>query len=217
MNTITNIETQIVNSFLSIYDKILLWAPRVIGAFIVLLIGVYISDIVKALFNKVFKMVKIETLMNKLGVNQLLKSFGLDIGVVGILSGLVYWLVYLVFISAAASTLGIGVVTEFINKLIGWLPSIFAGLLIMVIGIMAAEALYRALSRVKGGTAYKNIVKWSIIVIAFITALQQIGFNISFITDNLKLIVAGAVLALALAFGLGGKEKAREIVDRYIK
>lgn len=208
---------QITDTFSAVYGYTMAWLPKVIGALIVLVIGLFIADLVRKFAKIVLQSLKVDKVSEKVGVNRVLKTAGVGIGISGILSELINWIIILVFLSASASILGIAAVTDFINKIINWLPSIFAGLVIMLLGVLAAEAIGKALDNVKNGAAYKNIVRWTIWVVAFITAIEQIGINISFITDNVKLIVAGGVLALALSFGLGGRDKAKEIIERHIK
>lgn len=208
---------QITDTFSAVYAYIVAWMPKIIGALIVLIIGLYIADLVRKLVKVALQALKVDKVSEKVGVNRVLKSAGVSIGISGILSELVNWIIILVFLSASASILGVAAVTDFINKIINWIPSIFAGLVIMLLGVLAAEAVGKALDNVRNGVAYKNIVRWAIWVVAFITAIEQIGINITFITDNVKVLVGGAALALALSFGLGGKDKAREIINRHIK
>lgn len=208
---------EITGTFSAVYGYIIEWLPKVIGAIIVLVIGLFIADIVKTLVKKIFISLKVDKVTEKVGVSKVMKSAGVTIGLSGILSEIINWIIILVFLSTSANILGVTAVTGFIDKIINWLPSIFAGLLIMLLGILAAESVSKALDHVKNGAAYKTIVRWAIWTIAFITAIEQIGINITFITDNAKVVVAGSVLALALAFGLGGKDKAKEIIERHIK
>jgi len=208
---------EIAGTFSAVYGYFVEWLPKVIGALIVLVIGLFIADIVKTLVKKIFVSLKVDKVTEKVGVSKVMKSAGVTMGLSGILSEIINWIIILVFLSTSASILGVTAVTEFISKIINWLPSIFAGLLIMLLGILAAESVSKALDHVKNGAAYKTFVRWAIWTIAFITAIEQIGINITFITDNAKVVVAGSVLALALAFGLGGKDKAKEIIERHIK
>ena len=208
---------QVAGTFTVIWGVFVDWLPRVFGAVIVLILGLFVADMVRVFVKKAVQALKIDKASEKVGVSRVLKTTGITLGVSGIISELINWIIILVFLSAAANILGIAVVTEFIGKIINWIPSIIAGLIIMLLGIMAAEAVSKALDHVQNGKAYKTVVRWAIWVLAFITAIEQIGINITFLTDNIKVVVAGAVLALAISFGLGGKDKAKDIIERHIK
>lgn len=217
MNEFTQVGQNIADSFIGIGNKFVYIIPDIIGALIVLLIGVFIAKLILKMIRQLFKAIKLETLSEKLSIDDKIKSAGINRSLSDMLGGLIYWIILLIAISAAAEILNIEVVSLFINKLISWLPAIFAGLAIMIVGVMAAEALGNILENVKYGKTYKIVVRWFILIIALITALEQIGLDISFLTENIQIVVAGIALAFGLAFGLGGKEKAKDFLDKHLK
>jgi hypothetical protein len=108
----------------------------------------------------------------------------------------------------------VDVVSAFISRMIGYIPSIVAGLVIMGIGVLVADALTKVLGNVRLGHSYKMVVHWFILVVAFITAIEQIGIDVSFLAGNIQLLVGGAALALGIAFGLGGQHHAKAFLDK---
>ena len=212
-----NIGQEITASLLGVVYTIIDWVPRVIGVLIILIIGHYLAKGVKHLIKKVLKAIKFEDFMVKLKVTDMIKSQGVSLTISDIAIWLIYWLVFLAFISAAADVLAVPSITEFIAMVISYIPSIFAGLIIILLGIIAANTLSSFVKNFKGGDTYKQLVRWFILVIAFIAAIEQLGLDISFVTNNLFIILAGVMLAFGLAFGLGGRDKAREIIDRHIR
>ena len=212
-----NIGQEITASLLGVVYTIIDWVPRVIGVLIILIIGHYLAKGVKQLIKKVLKTIKFEDFMVKLKVTDMIKSQGVSLTISDIAVWLIYWLVFLAFISAAADVLAVPSITEFIAMVISYIPSIFAGLIIILLGIIAANTLSNFVKNFKGGDTYKQLVRWFILIIAFIAAIEQLGLDISFITNNLFIILAGAMLAFGLAFGLGGRDKAKEVINKYIK
>lgn len=216
MNILNTLGNQLSDSFTGIGVQILLWIPNVIAAVIVILVGNYLAKLIQSIIKRVFNTLKVESFAEKLNISEKIKSVGFDFTVTQFIGGLVYWLIFLVFISASASVLGVEVVARFINQLINYIPSIFAGLVIMVIGVLVAETLGKMLESVRHGKTYKMVIRWFILVIAFITAVEQIGLDVSFLTENIQIIVAGVSLALGIAFGLGGKERAKSFLDKHL-
>ena len=208
---------KIVSSLMDIVYTIIDWLPRVIGALLILIIGHYIAKGIKRLIKALLKAIKFEDFMVKLKVTDMIKSQGVNLTISDIALWLVYWLVFLAFISTAADVLAVSSITSFINKIIVYIPSIFAGFVIMLLGIIAANILSNFVNNFKGGDAYKQIVRWFILIIAFIAAIEQLGLDISFITNNLFIILSGVMLAIGLAFGLGGRDKAKEWIERYTR
>ena len=212
-----NIGQEITSSLLGVVYTIIDWIPRIIGVLIILIIGHYLAKGVKHLIKKVLKAIKFEDFMVKLKVTDMIKSQGVSLTISDIAIWLIYWLVFLAFISAAADVLAVPSITNFIAMVISYIPAIFAGLIIILLGIIAANTLSNFVKNFKGGDTYKQLVRWFILIIAFIAAIEQLGLDISFITNNLFIILAGAMLAFGLAFGLGGRDKAKEVINKYIK
>jgi hypothetical protein len=216
MDMLTSIGAQLLASFALIWDQIVMWFPRVLGALIILLVGGWISGMLKELLKKLFSILKIEDLAGRISLNEKIHMVGLSATLTQMLAGLVYWLSFLVFLSAASSVLGVEVVTRFIDKMIGYIPGVLAGLAIMGIGVLVADALGKVLGHVRLGDSYKTVVRWFILVVAFITAIQQIGIDVSFLAGNIQILVGGAALALGLAFGMGGKDHAKAFLDKVL-
>lgn len=216
MDMLTKLGDQLTASFIAMWGQVVMWSPRVIGALIILWVGVWLAGLLRDLVRKLLSMLKVDEMASRVDLNQKIHSVGLNATVAQMLAGLVYWLVFLIFLSAASSVLGIEVVSNFISKMIGYIPSILAGLAVMAIGVLVADAMSRVLESVRLGHSYKVVVRWFILVIAFITAIEQIGIDLSFLTSNIQLLVGGLALALGLAFGLGGKEHAKAFLDKHL-
>ena len=212
-----DIGSDILNSLLVIFITFLQWLPRILGALIILLVGLWVAQLIRTLFQKMLKAIKLEALADKFRVNELIKSGGISLTLTDMFLWLLYWIVLLVFLSSAANVLGIPTITNFISVLIGYIPAIFAGLVVMLIGIIAANVVSEMLDKVAHGKAFKNVSRWLILLVAFITAVEQLGFNLNFLTENLTIIIAGVMLAFGLAFGLGGKDKAKQFLDKHLK
>ena len=163
-----NIGQEITSSLLGVVYTIIDWIPRIIGVLIILIIGHYLAKGVKHLIKKVLKAIKFEDFMVKLKVTDMIKSQGVSLTISDIAIWLIYWLVFLAFISAAADVLAVPSITNFIAMVISYIPAIFAGLIIILLGIIAANTLSNFVKNFKGGDTYKQLVRWFILIIAFI-------------------------------------------------
>ncbi len=205
------------DSLLLSWNTLLGWLPNVLGALLILLVGAYIAKLVREVFKRIFRFVKVDQWLDKLGVNKFLKTGGVAISIPDIFLWLIYWVVALVFLNSAAQVLGIPSITEFVEQLVNFIPRVFAGLVIMLIGIVAAKAVGDILGNVTAGKVYKTIAYWVILLIAFVTAIEQLGFKVDFLAANLNIVLAGVMLAVGLAFGMGGKDRARDFLEKHLK
>lgn len=205
------------DSLLSSWNHLAAWLPNILGAFIILLIGAYVAKLVRMALKRILGAVKFDQWVERFGINKFLKAGGISVSISSIFLWLIYWIVALVFLNSAANVLGIPEISAFVEQLVSFIPRIFAGLVIMLIGIVAAKAVGDMLGGVNEGKAYKTLAHWVILLVAFVTAIEQLGFNVKFLTANLNIVLAGVMLAVGLSFGLGGKEKAKEFLDKHLK
>lgn len=205
------------DSLLASWNSLTSWLPNILFAFVILLVGAYIAKLVREVLKRILRGIKFDQWIDKFGVNAFLKAGGISISVSSIFLWLVYWIVALVFLNSAAKVLGIPEISAFVEQLVAFIPRVFAGLVIMLIGIIVAKAVGDILGGVTEGKAYKNFTYWIILLIAFVTAIEQLGFKMDFLAANLNIVLAGVMLAVGLAFGLGGKDKAKEFLDKHLK
>ena len=135
---------------------------------------------------------------------------------------LFYRIVYLVGLNISFEILGLNTVSNLISDLISYIPNLFIAVILIVIGTYAAKFVKDitdgALSTAHiSSPRVGHIVYIVVMVFAIVTALQQAKIDISFLTENLNTIVMGIMLAFGLAFGLGGKDKAKEVIEKYMK
>jgi small-conductance mechanosensitive channel len=131
-----------------------------------------------------------------------------------ILGALVFWFVFIIAITMAADALGIPQVSEVLAQLIAYIPSIIAAILILILAALLSNFLAGIVRGATGSDVLAGIARYAIIVYAVFAALTQLGIAVQ-LTANTFLILLGAVaLAAAIAFGIGGREVARDILEK---
>ena len=105
------------------------YIPQLIGALVILLIGYIVAKVLQAILTRVLRGVGFENLMERGGVKQFFERANTQQTPTSILGKVVFWFVFLIFLTAAANALGIQQVSGFLNQLIAYVPSIFAAIL----------------------------------------------------------------------------------------
>jgi len=132
---------------------------------------------------------------------------------------LLFWFVMLVVILLASSALGVGNINDIFANLIGYIPSLFAAIIVIVLGIIVGEFV-RALilasaGGVEGVPLLARTAKGVVVLISVFMAFTQLGVAADIVTTAFTLILGAAALAVALAFGLGNTTLAGEVVRRW--
>lgn len=128
---------------------------------------------------------------------------------------LLFWFVMLIVILLASSALGIENINDIFGNLVGYIPAVFAAIIVIVLGMILGEFV-RALilasaGSVAGVPTLAAVAKFVVVLISVFMALQQVGVAADIVTTAFTLILGAAALAVALAFGLGNTRLAGEI------
>lgn len=210
----------VVESFNNLWVKFIDFLPTLILAIVLLFIGFLLAWLFDAIARKILRVLHIETIFEKVGLKGLFEKAGLKFSFTRIFGTVVYWFVLIVFLAAIAEILKLTQIQDFMSKLVAYLPNVVAAVVILVIGLLVANLLSSVVrdttkaANLKRAEFLASLTKWSIFIFALIAALVQLKIA----PELLKIFFTGliAMLAIAggLAFGLGGKDAARELIDR---
>src|SRR5215207_6835992 len=190
------------------------YIPQLIGALIILLVGYLIAKALQAIVGRVLEGIGFDRWMERGGIKQFFDRADTKHTPHSILGRLVFWFVFFVAITMAADALGIPQVSAVLAQLIAYIPSIIAAILILILAALLANFLSSIVRGATGSDILASVARYAIIVYAVFAALTQLGIAVQ-LTANTFLIVLGAVaLAAALAFGIGGREVARDILQK---
>ena len=196
--------TQIIQlSLLDLWGRLVEILPDIIGAVIVLLLGFIVAPILGGIVKKVFDIIRIDDLAEKAGLKEVVSGYSQKFSISLFLGKIVKWVFVLAFVMAAAGILGWTRITEFLNEIV------FAGIAGNFFDALVTRSLIGSNAPVDNPQVMGKITKWSFVLFGILAAMLQIGIAPSLI----QILFAGIVLALALAFGLGGRDKAGELLD----
>jgi len=204
-------------TLLDLWARIIGVLPDIIGAIVIIVFGLIVAPLLGGIVKRVIDVLKIDELAKKVGVHDMLEGYAEKLSISLLIGRLVKWFFILVFIMAAAEVLGWDRVTQFLNEIILYIPQVLVAIIILVFATIAGKAFEVIVTRsLRGANAPVEkpelmgvLTKWAFIIFGALAALLQLGIAASLI----QILFAGIVLALALAFGLGGRKKAEELLD----
>lgn len=200
-----------------------LFSQGMITALVILILGgifgVEFGKVAKQLCEKI----KVDKALEAAGLKKFLRKGNVKFSFGSLIEWMVKWFVILFALMVAVDMLALKQVSDFLGEILGYIPNLIGALAILAVALTVAQFVYET---IRGTAKAVNIkvynllavmAKWTIIIIAVLVALEQLGFK----TSVLQIFAGGLSLMLALAgglaFGLGGQGLAREILDEVKK
>jgi len=217
---VQNLSETFMSSMESLWSQLLGFIPSLLGAIIVLIIGLIIASILGKLTKKVIKFTRIDKLIEKTGLKHEMELLGIKLTFADIVGWLVKWFFIIVTFVAVVDILKISQLTIFLERIVLYIPNIIIAVVILTLGLIvgkvlksgAKNTLIRMSIKEKLANFLGNLTKWSILVFSFMAALIQLGIAASLIQTLFTGLILMIALAAGLAFGLGGREHAKKIL-----
>ncbi|MFZ2193339.1 MAG: hypothetical protein WAV31_03775 [Candidatus Moraniibacteriota bacterium] len=207
-------------SLIDIGQKVIHFFPKILGAFLIITIGWFISVMMGKLIARIINKLGLDLAAEKVGFNKKLPNSGIAIKPSGFIGELFKWFFVLVFLTAATSILELDQVNVFFDGIVAYIPNVFVAVIILTFVFLFGNFIYHIIKSstraagVTSATLLANIAKWSIIIFGIFAALIQLGIAPSLVNSMFIGVVAMISLAGGLAFGLGGKEEAQLILRK---
>ena len=203
-------------------DSFFGFLPKLLGFLIVLAIGWIVAKVVKAVVAKALEKVGLDRAMHSGSTARYVDRVAPSTSPSRVIGSLAYWFILLGALAIAVSQLGIAALDNFVGSIGAYLPNVIAAILIVVIAGAIAAAIGGLVARTMGdtptGKVIGSVVPVLVMAIATFMILNQLQIAPEIVTITYAALLSAAALAMALAFGLGGREIAeRMLVDAYEK
>jgi len=193
--------------------------PSLVGALLVFIIGLIVAAVLDRVVERLIYYLKVDTLLRKVGVEQVVERTGMKLNSGHFLGKIVYWFFVVAFLLAASDILGFFTLSNFLRDVLNYVPNILVSVLIVLASLVLANFL-KGLVRATVMSANMHHAKglgtlawWVVFVFGFLTALVQLGVAVSIINTLITGLIAMLAIAGGLAFGLGGKEYAAKALQ----
>lgn len=210
----------IVDSANEFWQSISAFLPKVLGAIVLVIIGALVAKLGAIATEKILKILKVDKLTARDDVNRTLKNVGINWNWIDLASRVVFWAIILIFGMTIADVLALDAMRDTLRELIAYVPNVIAGAIVLTLTVAGARLLKSIVQtslqqlKVDFAATIASVTQWAVIVFGAILTADQLGFDTTILTTNLTVVVAGVVLALALAFGLGGRDAAKDWLER---
>jgi Mechanosensitive ion channel, conserved TM helix len=190
------------------------WLPNLVGALIILIVGWIVARVIAGLVRKALGRAGLDrTLTEGAGGQWISRVVDRPSHLLGTIA---FWAVFVGAISLAVSVLGVEALQDFLAAVYAYLPNVLAALAIFIVASLIAAAVARVASRLLGETALARMVATAgpilVMAIATFMILDQLQIAPTIVTITYAALLGALALGSALAFGLGGREVARDML-----
>jgi len=195
--------------------------PRLALAALIVAGGWLLASAARFAAVKALRAINFHVLTGRAGMDNFLRQGGIERDTTDLVGWLIYWLVILAALLVAFNTLGLAYITDVLGQVVLFVPRVLLALLVLAFGtyfaafIGATVAAYCRNARIADGELLGNLARYAIVVFVVLIALDQVNVGGDIVRQSFLIILAGVVLALALAFGLGGRDWAARLLERW--
>jgi hypothetical protein len=195
----------------------LLWEflPSMLAAGVVLLVGYILAKLVQRGVSRLLRRLGLNELLRKAGVQGAVDSAAAHFNPSRIIAHLAFWIVMFTAMLVGANALGIDSLAPVITELVGYVPSVIAAIVIVILGIVLGDfvggLILASTHSLHGGPTLARVGKAGVVVLAVFMSLQELGVATNIVTTAFAILFGAIALAASLSFGLGNRELAGEI------
>jgi len=197
------------------------FVPRLAIALVVVLAGWLIAKTVRFAVTKALRAINFNVLTERAGLDNFLRQGGWGGDTSSLFGVLAYWLVILAALLVAFNGLGLSYIADLLGRVVWFVPNLFVALLVLAFGSYFARFVGEAVSSYFRGAQMRDavllgqIARYAVMAFVILIALDQIKVGGDIVRESFLVVLAGVVFALALAFGLAGKDWAAAQIERW--
>ncbi len=216
-------ENLFTEPFQRFLERIAGFLPNVLTGFVIIIAGLLIAWLLKKIVLKTLDFLKMDMLAEKTGIVPILQKAGIKDSLSGVTGRLIYWVVLVSFIIMGLDALKMPAVENLMERFLLYLPNVIVAGIIIFLGYLLGNFLGRAalIAAVNAGfsaaRALGKFIKFTVFTIAASMSLELLGIGKNTVLIAFAVVFGGVVLALSIAYGLGGRDAAKEHLDRMLK
>lgn len=201
------------------YGMLLAFLPHLLAMLIIIVAGWIVAIIVKVIARRLMALARINILSEGTGIADILRKADLP-APLDLLSRVVFWLVWIAFLLMGLDALNVPELHVEITKFFTVLPQVFVAVIILFLGLLAANFFSRAAllaavnANLPSARLVSNFVRFLIVLLAVTMALEQLALAQRTVLITFTIAFGAIMLSLAIAFGIGGRNVAQGMLER---
>ena len=219
---IQEIADALAQSWHNFADAFVLFVPRLVAATIIFAVGFVVALVVRLVIQRGLTWLHFDRLSIRSGVTDMLRTADMPPAEV-LIARIIFWIVWLGFMVSAVDTLQFAPFRGLVEEFFRLVPRFLVALLVLVLGFLVGNFLWRATllasvnAGLPGARLLSGILRILVIAVGVVMALEQIGLATAVVLTAFAITFGALMLGLAIAFGLGGQEAARVLLEEQLR
>jgi hypothetical protein len=200
--------------------RIALLLPKLLALFSFVLLGLVVGLAIKAILTRVLKAVRIDTLSERWGLQAALSRAGIKQPLSQTVGRMVFWTVFVMFVFMGVDALDLPATAGLMRQLLSFFPNVIAAGLLLLVGVLLANFFSEAAliatvnAQIQEARLIASLIRWAILLFTAAMVLTELGIAKEIVVAAFSILFGGVVLALSIALGLGGRNIARDALER---
>ncbi|MEO8167913.1 MAG: hypothetical protein ABI623_06680, partial [bacterium] len=212
-----------VESLRVFWDQFVHFIPQILVAALLLILGWLVAKILRKAMIRVLRLLRVDVAAEKAGIEDFLIQGDVKYTTITIVANLIYWFVIFAVSLAVLNSLGLAAAADLFNRIILYIPNVIVAVLVLIFGTLFAKLVrgvtftYLSNIGIAGAEFVSQVAQWALLLFVVSVALEQLAIGGQILVSAFQIAFGALCLALALAFGLGGKEWAARILEKIRK
>ncbi len=212
-----------IEPFQRFIERIAAFLPSLLTGFVIIFVGLIFAWLLRKVVTKTAQILNIDMVSDRMGIVQILQKSGYKEPLSRMIGQTAFWIALFSFIIIGLDALKMPSVENLLTEFLLYLPNIIVAGIVVMVGYLLSNFFGRAalIASVNAGLAISGLigkfVKFAVFLMAVTMALELLGIGRDTVIIAFAIVFGGVVLALAIAFGHGGRDAAKEYIDKMLK
>lgn len=205
-----------------VFSKFKEFAPNLLAMLVILALGILLARVLRTVLVKFLAAVKFDNWSDRMGFTILMRKGGLWLKPSVVIGAFVFWILIIVTLMVGLSALNVAAINNLVGQFFSYLPRVFSAAIILLVGYVFSSFISRGvlIAAANGGYHYAKLLAEAVRVLLMLMILamvmEELQIATSIVIAAFSIVFGGIVVALAIAFGVGGIGAAKRIIEREI-
>ena len=217
------LETLILSPIREMIAMIAGYIPTLVSALVILSIGYLTAKVFGNIVLRLLKAIYFDTFAEKIGIGDVLDKGGIKHKPSELLVAFTYWVILAMVLVMTVKALGLALASQLLERIFAYIPDVVSAVFVLVLGMFLANFVAGIIHAAAKYTAIPNpealgkISKWAIVLFAVTISLEELGVSALLVGTTFHIFFGAVCFALALAYGLGGRDAAAKHIEELRK